>query len=65
MVAVETTNKWSFKGVDLPIDIVTVYRTSEAQVVRKLDLDLKVSCAIARSVFTIIQPSVNNRQGTT
>ena len=56
MVAVETTTKWSFKGANLPIDTVTVYRPSGAQVVRKLDLDLKVS-AVGRSAFAIVQPS--------
>ena len=45
MVAVKETTKWTFKGEDLPIDTVTVYRPSGAQIVRKLDLDLKV-CVI-------------------
>ncbi|KAF9783017.1 hypothetical protein BJ322DRAFT_1009242 [Thelephora terrestris] len=41
MVAVKETTKWSFKGENLSIDTVTVYRPSGAQIVRKLDLDLK------------------------
>ena len=50
MVEVQATAKWSFKGVDLPVDTVTVYRPSGAQVVRDLDLDLKVT-AIGKSVL--------------
>lgn len=45
MVAVQVTKKWSFKGTNLPIDTVTVYRPSGAQIIRKLDLDLNVSAA--------------------
>ncbi|KAF9651185.1 hypothetical protein BDM02DRAFT_3259188 [Thelephora ganbajun] len=41
MVVIQATTNWSFKGADLPIDTVTVYRPSGAQVIRKLDLDLK------------------------
>jgi len=40
MVAFQATTKWSFEGCNLPIDTVTIYRPSEAQVVRILDLDL-------------------------
>ena len=43
MIAVQTTTKWFTNGANLPIDTVTVYRPSGAEVVRKLDLDLKVS----------------------
>ena len=43
MVAVQATTRWTLKGENLPIDTVTVYRPSGAQIVRKLDLDLKVS----------------------
>ena len=53
MVAVQATTKWSFKGANLPIDTVTVYRPSRAQVFGKLDLDLKVS-VIGRSAFANI-----------
>jgi len=42
MVASQGTTKWSFKGSDLPIDTVTVYRPYGAQIIRKLDLDLEV-----------------------
>ena len=42
MSASQATTKWSFEGPNLPIDTVTIYRPSEAQVIRKLDLDLEV-----------------------
>lgn len=53
MVAIYTTTKWFFKGIDLPVDTVTIYRPSGAQVSRNLDLDLKVS-AIGGPVLTSI-----------
>lgn len=43
MVASQATTKWSFRGSNLPVDTVTVYRPSGAQIIRKLDLELKVS----------------------
>lgn len=43
MVAAQATTKWTFRGRNLPVDTITVYRPSGAQIVRKLDLDLKVS----------------------
>ena len=43
MVASLPTTEFSFHRSSLPIETVTVYRPSGAQVVRKLDVDLKVS----------------------
>jgi len=43
MVASLPTTTSSFDGSSLPIETVTVYRPSGAQVIRKLDVDLKVS----------------------
>ena len=37
------TSELSVNGSTLPIETVTVYRPSGAQVIRKLDVDLKVS----------------------
>jgi len=37
------TSELSVDGSTLPIKIVTVYRPSGAQVIRKLNVDLKVS----------------------
>jgi len=37
------TSELSVDGSTLPIETVTVYRPSGAQVIRKLDVDLKVS----------------------
>ena len=45
MVASLPTTEFSFHGASLPIETVTVYRPSGAQVIRKLDVDLKVSLA--------------------
>ena len=42
MVASLPTTEFSFDGSSLPIETVTVYRPSGAQVIRKLDVDLKV-----------------------
>jgi len=54
MVASQATTKWSFEGPNLPIDTVTVYRPYEAQVIRKLDLDLEV----CRDPCTVIHPVI-------
>ena len=43
MVTSLQTTLFSFDGSGLPIETVTVYRPSGAQVIRKLDVDLKVS----------------------
>jgi len=43
MVAPLPTTKLSFDGSNLPIETVTVYRPSGAQVVRELGADIKVS----------------------
>ena len=43
MVASLPVTKFSFDGSSLPVETVTVYRPSGAQVVRKLSVDLKVS----------------------
>lgn len=45
MVTSLPTTEFSFDGSNLPIETVTVYRPSGAQVIRKLDVDLKVSSA--------------------
>ena len=45
MVTSLPTTLFSFDGSGLPIETVTVYRPSGAQVIRKLDVDLKVSIA--------------------
>ena len=43
MVASLPTTELLIDGSSLPIETVTVYRPSGAQVIRKLDVDLKVS----------------------
>ena len=43
MVASLPTTELSFDGSSLPIETVTVYRPFGAQVIRKLDVHLKVS----------------------
>jgi len=43
MVAPLPTTKFSFDGSSLPIETVTVYRPSGAQIIRELRVDLKVS----------------------
>ena len=53
MVASQATKKWSFEGPNLPIDTVTIYRPSEAQVTRKLDMDLEV-CREPRAVIHLV-----------
>ena len=45
MVASLPTTGLSIDGSSLPIETVTVYRPSGAQVIRKLDVDLKVGAA--------------------
>lgn len=45
MVASLPTTELSIDGSGLPIESVTVYRPSGAQVIRKLDVELKVSAA--------------------
>jgi hypothetical protein len=42
MVASLPTSELSIDGSTLPIETATVYRPSGAQVIRKLDVDLKV-----------------------
>ena len=43
MVASLPTTELSIDGSNLPIETVTVYRPSGAQIIRKLDVNLKVS----------------------
>lgn len=55
MVASQATTKWSFRGSNLPVDTVTVYRPSGAQIIRKLDLELEVSqeCRLSDLLITL------------
>ena len=45
MVAFLSTTEFSFNGSNLLLETVTIFRPSGAQIVRKLDIDLKVSSA--------------------
>jgi len=47
MVVSLPTSELSIDGSTLPIETVIVYRPSGAQVIRKLDIDLKVSAVLA------------------
>lgn len=53
MVASQAAKKWSFKGPNLPIDTVIVYRPHGAQVIRKLDLDLEVGLELHLTIQLI------------
>jgi hypothetical protein len=45
MVTFPPTTEFSFNGSNLPLETVTIFRPSGAQIIRKLDIDLKVSAA--------------------
>ena len=53
MVASLPTTGFSIDASSLPIETVTVYRPSGAQVIRKLDVDLKVLRIEIRVVYRV------------
>jgi len=60
MVASPPTTKFSFDGSNLPVKSVTVYRPSGAQVIRELDVDLKVSTNEIGQVQSILSTASLN-----
>ena len=54
MVAFPPTTEFSFNGSNLPLETVTIFRPSGAQIIRKLDIDLKVSATRLGRVPTLV-----------